>query len=260
MRFLHPEKGVTLDPDQTLKVIAAGLPRCATSSLQAALDNELGYAPCMHMAHVAPFADRLKLSYEALLETDKPKRQAILHKLFDGYAATCDFPGSFFLDDLLEMYPDAKVILNKRRSPEAWHRSIVDTIQFYSTRTYLWTTCLSATDYWHFYCHMALKKQAERRFGCDSLFNIEMYNLHNDWVKDVAAKQGKEVLDWEPSMGWDPLCKFLDKPVPKTSFPHINDTQNMKVIRLFLIQRGLLKWVAVLSVPVVALGAYFWMM
>jgi len=259
MRFLHPEKGVRLDPDQTLKVIAAGLPRCATSSLQAALDNELGYAPCMHMAHVAPFADRLKLSYEALLETDKPKRQAILHKLFDGYAATCDFPGSFFLDDLLEMYPDAKVILNRRRSPEAWCRSIVDTIQFFSTRTYFWITCLSATDYWHSYCHVAITKQAQRRFGYGTLFDIEMYDLHNDWVKDVAAKQGKEVLDWEPSMGWEPLCKFLDKPIPKTSFPHTNDTQSMKTLARVFVIRGLLKWVAVLSVPAVALVAYFWM-
>ena len=24
--------------------------------------------------------------------------------------------------------------------------------------------------------------------------------------------------------GWEPLCKFLDKPVPDTPFPHVNDT------------------------------------
>ncbi len=78
-------------------------------------------------------------------------------------------------------------------------------------------------------------------------------------MKDVAAKQGKEVLDWEPSMGWEPICKFLDKPVPETSFPHINDTKTIKGITRFLVVRGLLKWVSVLSVPAVALGAYYWM-
>jgi hypothetical protein len=106
---------------------------------------------------------------------------------------------------------------------------------------------------------MAIKKQGQRRLGCDSLFTIEMYSSHNNWVKDVAAQHGKEVLDWEPSMGWEPLCKLLDKPVPETSFPHINDAKTMEGLRRFLVLRGLRKWASVLLVPAAALGAYFWM-
>jgi hypothetical protein len=94
-------------------VIAAGLPRCATSSLQTAFDNHLNLSPCMHMARVAPYSSKLKTCYLAIKEPDKTKRQALLCPLFDGYVATCDYPGAFVVDDLLEMYPDAKVVLNK---------------------------------------------------------------------------------------------------------------------------------------------------
>lgn len=89
---------------QTIKVICAGLPRCATSSLQAALEGPvINLSPCMHMAHVAPHPDRLKLCLEAMAEqADATKRQDILRQLFTGYAATADFPGIMFPDDLMD--------------------------------------------------------------------------------------------------------------------------------------------------------------
>jgi hypothetical protein len=97
-------------------------------------------------------------------ETDKSKRQAILHELFDGYAATSDFPGMFFVDDLVEMYPGVKIVLNKRSSAEAWHKSIKDTLAFFSSRTYFYLTYLVPTDYWHARIHNAAKALAERRY------------------------------------------------------------------------------------------------
>ena len=43
---------------------------------------------------------------------DKATRQALIHDIFTtgAYRATVDFPPSLFVDDLIEMYPDAKVI------------------------------------------------------------------------------------------------------------------------------------------------------
>jgi hypothetical protein len=106
MRFLSDNPNTRdLSYKGGLKVIAAGLSRCATSSLQHALENDLGFNPCMHMAYIAPHASLLKKCHDALLETDKAKRQKILHELFDGYLATTDFPGMVFAGDLMEMYP-----------------------------------------------------------------------------------------------------------------------------------------------------------
>lgn len=30
------------------------------------------------------------------------------------------------------------------------------------------------------------------------------------------------LLEWDISDGWEPLCKFLGKPVPDVPFPHAN--------------------------------------
>lgn len=34
-----------------------------------------------------------------------------------------------------------------------------------------------------------------------------------------------KLLVFEPSQGWEPLCKLLGKPIPDQPFPHLNDTQ-----------------------------------
>jgi hypothetical protein len=32
----------------------------------------------------------------------------------------------------------------------------------------------------------------------------------------------EKLLEWSVEDGWEPLCKFLDKDVPKEDFPHAN--------------------------------------
>lgn len=104
-RFLTDDRVVdTKNGAQSMKVICAGLPRCATSSLQTALEGPIiGISPCMHMAHVAPHADRLRLCLAAMAEMDDTaRRQEMVGTLFAGYAASADFPGIFFIDDLMD--------------------------------------------------------------------------------------------------------------------------------------------------------------
>lgn len=105
LRFVTDDRVVDAKSGaQGLKVICAGLPRCATSSLQAALEGPvIGISPCIHMAHVAPHTDRLRLVLAAMAETDNTtRRQEILGELFAGYAASADFPGVLFADDLMD--------------------------------------------------------------------------------------------------------------------------------------------------------------
>ena len=47
--------------------------------------------------------------------------------IFGGSQATVDWPGSFFWRELIDAYPDAKVLLSVR-SPESWARSMQKTI------------------------------------------------------------------------------------------------------------------------------------
>jgi hypothetical protein len=249
MRFFTDDKADERNKGQRpLEVIAAGLPRCATSSLQAALETTLGFSPSMHMARVVPHADRAQLVIDALREKDRNRRQKLLHQLFDGFAATCDFPGVMFIDDLMDMYPDAKVVLNQRKSGKVWADSISSSLMFFGTKTYLAIGFLIKTDRLHYEMHQQAYKLWLERFGVERTqpFTPEFYNLYNQWVRDEAAKRGRPVLEFHIEGGWKSLCPFLGKPLPPVDvpFPHLNDQRTMAIVKTVVIVRGLLSWAA----------------
>jgi hypothetical protein len=53
-------------------------------------------------------------------------------------------------------------------------------------------------------------------------------------------------------MGWEPLCAFLGKPVPKQPFPHVNDTQGFKdMVAFYRKRQAVIKY----TVPAIAVAA-----
>ena len=104
-----------------LKIIGAGFGRTGTLSLKVALED-LGFGPCYHMTEVFQHPEHAKEWLAAA--KDQPQDW---NKLFAGYQATVDWPGCSFYAELMEVYPDAKVILTVR-DPEKWHDSVVNSI------------------------------------------------------------------------------------------------------------------------------------
>src|ERR1700679_743710 len=102
-----------------MKVIGAGLPRTATLSQHAAMEI-LGFTPVYHMATL--FELDQAAEWRDVLDGT---RSAV--ELVQGYEATVDWPGSYYTKDLVEAFPDAKVVLSER-PPEAWAASMVKTI------------------------------------------------------------------------------------------------------------------------------------
>lgn len=47
------------------------------------------------------------------------------------------------------------------------------------------------------------------------------YRRHYQTIRDTTPSDG--LLEHNLKDGWEPLCKFLDKPVPNMPFSHIND-------------------------------------
>ncbi|KAF5020660.1 hypothetical protein F66182_7316 [Fusarium sp. NRRL 66182] len=243
MRFLSDDRKV--DPKAAqMQVLGLGLSRCATSSLQEALESDvLNMGPCMHMAHVAPHADREQIVIDALKEPDAQKRQKLLRQIFDGYASTCDFPGWAFATDLMDMYPEAVVVLNKRKSAQVWLKSIGDSLRFFGTRGYLLPTFLWKTDRLHYQIHQTTYVWGRRMFGNVDLYSVEFYDAFYQWVRDEANKRGMKVLEWQAEDGWGPLCEFLNKEKPEgKAFPRKNEARNMTVLKVILIVRGLVAW------------------
>lgn len=44
----------------------------------------------------------------------------------------------------------------------------------------------------------------------------------------------EKLLVFEPKQGWEPLCKFLNRPVPDQPFPHVNDTASFNKMLMFI--------------------------
>lgn len=261
VRFLSDTRVVAQgDDSRRLAAIAAGLPRCATSSVQAALESSaLGFAPAMHMAHIAPHADREQLVIDAMQEVDRERRHKLLHRIFDGYGATADFPGVMFVDDLMDMYPDARVILNQRASGQAWADSIQNSLMFFGSKTYLCMAFLIQTDRLHYQMHQVAYRFWKRKFGVDrgELFTAKFYDIHNTWVRQEAAKRGRKVLEFQAEDGWRPLCEFLGKSMPAANvpFPRLNDQRTMSIVKTIIVARGLLAWSG-LAAAVYALSVF----
>ncbi len=55
--------------------------------------------------------------------------------------------------------------------------------------------------------------------------------FYEEWVKSVpTACPPTKLLIFDVKQGWEPLCKFLGKPIPEVPFPNTNDTKRMQTI------------------------------
>ncbi len=252
MRFRDPTQSIPLDDNSSgLRVIAAGQWRCATSSLQLAFERILDppFAPSMHGAYLMPSPAKLRKAVLCQRLVSSVERQKVLKELFTGYNASSDWPGFAFVDDLLDLYPDCKVVLNTRSSAHAWEGSVRGSLRFYSTYTYRLLTFWSPQSYWHYRLYRGYMKLAKQRHDTDDIFSAECYERHRLWVHKVAAGRGIPVLEWEPSQGWKPLCQFLAVDVPDELFPRMNEAAELSKLKVALLKRGLLQW----SVTVIVL-------
>lgn len=48
------------------------------------------------------------------------------------------------------------------------------------------------------------------------------YREHVAMVQGMCRSQGRQILEWSVADGWQPLCKFLEKPIPDHDFPSGN--------------------------------------
>lgn len=55
---------------------------------------------------------------------------------------------------------------------------------------------------------------------------IAFFNRHNAEVRQVVPPE--KLLEFDVKEGWEPLCTFLNVPVPATSFPHTNTREEFQ--------------------------------
>ena len=55
-----------------------------------------------------------------------------------------------------------------------------------------------------------------------------IHREHCDMIRGILRNEPDRLLEWTVQDGWEPLCKFLDRPVPEEPFPHVNDAVGFK--------------------------------
>ena len=215
------EKLRTVRKTDELKLIGAGFGRTGTLSLKAALE-ELGFGPCYHMTELFHQREHVP-QWEAAAQGDAVDWQT----LFAGYQATVDWPACSFYAELMEAYPDAKVILSIRE-PESWYESTKDTIyQIYKRATSSPFVSLILRVVAPAIPGIGRVAKAivwERTFGGNfenKDYAISVFNQHIEEVKQRVPSD--KLLVFQVKEGWGPLCAFLGVDEPKKPFPHLNE-------------------------------------
>jgi len=57
----------------------------------------------------------------------------------------------------------------------------------------------------------------------------------------IATVPKENLLVWDLKEGWEPLCKFLNKPIPDQPIPHDNKTGDVEYVQKHLHQSRLMK-------------------
>jgi hypothetical protein len=220
-----------------IKVIGAGLGRTGTLSLKYALEF-LGFEKCYHMSEILKnHADHIKI-WRAAMEGNDVNWSEFLR----GYQATVDYPGCLLYKELLQQYPQAKVILTSR-DPDSWYDSTLAELfarkkekmsfrnPLRALRSSLWRKSDFYQQFREFNDYMLWDGLFNGRFT-DKEYAISIYQQHVNEVKQVVPPE--QLLVFHVKEGWEPLCQFLNVPVPTNQpFPHLNSRTRPSNMRRF---------------------------
>jgi len=209
-----------------LQVIGTGFGRTGTHSLKLALE-ELGFGKCFHMY------DLIEVSPEKVVYFEKAEKGENVNwdELFEGYHSAVDFPVIRYYKQVMAAYPDAKII-HTTREAESWYRSFSATI--------LWASRPSVGRILKMMIRMPFSSKVRKKLRVfkyngvmiskiigkdlkDKQAAIAAFNRHNEEV--LATVSRDRMLIYDVKNGWEPLCRFLNVPIPSTSFPKTNTTE-----------------------------------
>ncbi|KAJ5676146.1 efflux pump antibiotic resistance protein [Penicillium macrosclerotiorum] len=249
-----------------MECLCLGFNRTGTATMCCAL--EILGVPCWHSVQFmsSRFSD-LKMWQEAVdrkffnkgPKFGRPEFDQLLH---DFGAVSSDTPAIAFAEDLIEAYPEAKVVLVHRDIDswyESWMNSVIKStfdpvisVIYHIERFFvhpLGKIHRSSLDGW-----AGIRNKEDARLKSKAKFR-EHYAL----VRRVTPKD--RLLEFNLSEGWEPLCQFLGKPIPDVPFPHVNEKKYFdEMVNLFLMRalRSLARKLFIYLGPVIVAGVGYY--
>lgn len=214
----------------SLEIIGAGYGRTGTLSTFTAL-KELGFS-CYHMTEVLLNKEnKSHIDFWNEVANSPAGEQHNWEVVFKNYTAAVDNPACCVWRELTVAYPDAKVLLTLHpRGPEAWYESTINTIYFTETK-WQFKVIKTFVPFMRKFGNMSHKLIWQRSHAgtmTDKDAAIAHYKKHIENVK--AAVPTEKLLIFDVKEGWKPLCEFLNKPIPNSPFPNVNDRAEVNKI------------------------------
>ncbi|RLD45736.1 MAG: hypothetical protein DRJ05_00225 [Bacteroidetes bacterium] len=139
-----------------------------------------------------------------LLEPIKRKKYKAISRVVKEHDAFQDNPWPLLYKTLDKKFPGSKFILTIR-DDEKWIKSVVNFFGNESTDMRKWIYGIGYPS------------------GNEELY-LRVYKKHNADVKEYFKNRPNDLLliDLTTGEGWEKICPFLGKQIPKKNFPHIN--------------------------------------
>jgi len=142
-----------------------------------------------------------------------------LRTVLADYGAAVDWPASLFWRELIEVHPDAIVVLSHRESADVWWQSVNRTV---------WAM-MRRPDQEQAFAEFNVKMRAKAGLGPDwDVPDAAKANYQALYDEVVATVPSERLVLWQASDGWEPLCSALDVPVPGGDFFHLNTSAEFR--------------------------------
>ncbi|KAF2160509.1 hypothetical protein M409DRAFT_29130 [Zasmidium cellare ATCC 36951] len=227
-----------------LKVIGLGPSRTGTSSLRQAL-LDLGYADCYHYTALVQENPRdAEMWVEAFQAKFEGKGRPFTREDWDQLLGHCmaimDTPCTVFYKELLEAYPEAKVIVTVRDSPKQWWESQMRTMMPFfdllvlpptTWSLWLWRKFLPPPTAFDQMNQLLPKYYPAYNILCKDLRDgtqegIRWFEEYIEEIKRLVPPENLLIMNIKS--GWKPLCTFLGHDVPPWDFPVANTNEQFE--------------------------------
>ncbi|KAI0451278.1 P-loop containing nucleoside triphosphate hydrolase protein [Xylaria acuta] len=235
------------DPSRKVQVICAGYARTGTSTMALAVEQLLD-RPFLHggtqvLDREDAYCKKWVQVYEANAGGDKAATLSLLREVTAGFIGVADMPPLDFIPELMELHPEAKVVLVERDS-DRWLESLM------VVPGWRWFPSLVKHYGESAKRIMQFEPKGEVKRGSS---NLMCYYI--PFKREMVPPE--KLLVMQLKDGWAPLCKFLGVPVPDGPLPRANNTEAALEISDHVTRRLAQIWgTAVGTAAVIGFGAW----
>ncbi|KAI9721693.1 MAG: hypothetical protein M1828_005061 [Chrysothrix sp. TS-e1954] len=244
----------TAQRTRPMRVLCLGQSRTGTMSMYTAL-TDLGYKP-YHMiealknpAHDFPlWEEGLNAKFQG---QGKPWGLREFDVMLGNFDALLDIPCTMFADELIKLYPDAKVLLTTR-DVDSWLKSMRGIGVVFSWNWWVARFDPAVAGPWYHFVQAILESGFPKLGTGFSDYEPngrgrDYFINHYNHIREITPKD--RLFEHHPKMGYGPLCDFLEIETPKDEpYPHINDTLGFRELHAKI-------WWAAFGKAVLKIGA-----